>query len=259
MIMEIEDVLVVSKNEKLPIERPLYKRSICYENVVGYLAVPEDFIEKDLIIAFGGDGTMLDASKNILDDTPILAIKSSDESVGALCQADAEEFDIVMDNIIRGKYEMEQWNRVEGSIDDKIGIALNEIFVGPRYSSGPGRYVISIDEISEEQRGSGMLVASGTGSSGFYNSVCGSEGPFSRTSKQLKSIALHPSKKDYIFRKVTVDYGKEIEIESLIKFDGTVDFDGYNRNALDFPKGSELKIKLSEKPLNVIIPEKNYK
>lgn len=257
--MKIRDALVVSKSgfgeERL--EGMLRFR---HDIIPGHHAVGEDFLDRDIIITYGGDGTLLDASKNILDDTPVLAVKSSDESVGALCQADSNDMKNVLDGISNGRYFLEKWDRAEGCIGSEKAIALNEIFVGPRYSSGPGRYVVSLGDISEEQRGSGIIIATGTGSGGWYRNVCGSDRIFPRTSRKLKFVSRdYKRSAGYLLTRGSMHEGQEMEIESMIKFDGTADFDGYNRRALDFPMGSIIKIRLSENPLIMVIPEKNYK
>ena len=258
--MEIRNVIVLSKGQDIPILESLEKRRVHYDRVQGYLASPDDFEGRDLVITFGGDGTVLDASKNILDEVPVLAVKSSDESVGALCQADADDFEHVIDSILDGSYVTEKWSRVEGSLGEESGTALNEIFAGPRYSSGPGRYVLSLNQLREEQRGSGIVVSTGTGSGGWYRNIPGSFGAFPRTSGKLRFIARDcGSDHGYSLMRGVLERGDELEIESMIKFDGTVDFDGYNRKAIDFPRGSVLSVRLSENPLTMIIPEKNYK
>lgn len=258
--MKIRDALIVSKSADIPEELIDEMVSVPYEMVLGYKAVPADFEGRDLIITYGGDGTLLDASKNIFGVVPVLAVKSSDESVGALCQADSCDMKRVLDGITMGRYSLEKWSRVEGCIGNEKETALNEIFVGPRYSSGPGRYRISLGGKDEEQRGSGIIISSGTGSGGWYSNVSGSDGLFPRDSKKLKFIARDYKRGEgYELIRGEIYPGEEMEIESMIKFDGTADFDGYNRKSVNFPKGSSIKIRLSDNPLNMVIPGKNYK
>ena len=47
-----------------------------------------------------------------------------------------------------------------------------------------------------------------------------------------------------------------LEITSLMDFDGKIRFDGdKGKRAYDFPIGQKLYVKISDKPLNVIIPK----
>lgn len=257
--MEVGDVIVLSKyagkssgkDREYVIEKPLQTADIDYEIMAGHEATGDDLTGRDIIITFGGDGTVLDASKNVYDETPILTVKSSDDSIGALCKIYANEFGKHLEKIINDDFILENWDRAEGVINGEKHIALNEIYAGPRFGSGPGRYDILFSDLKENQRSSGVIVATGTGSTGWYENVEHSEGPFDKDSGILK-FAVRDCNKKYFLKKGVIEKGMELEISSMYKFDGSIDFDGYYRKSINFPTGEIVKIRLSSHPLKVI-------
>ncbi|MGV8087134.1 MAG: NAD(+)/NADH kinase [Candidatus Woesearchaeota archaeon] len=239
------------------IKSVLDKHNISYQRVYMPYGAYEEFVDRDLIISIGGDGTVLNTAHYILDKTPILTVKSEGDSVGALCKINAKQFEDTLDKLLNDDFTVESWTRVEGTFNHKKDIALNEIAVGPKYFNGMMRYEVKFKDVSEEQRSSKIMVSTGAGSTGWYNNVEYSQGNFDPQSKELRFVVSEDNKSNhYKLLHGVMKVGDVVEITSLMDIDGAISFDGDNNKRMyDFNIGKKLYVKISDKPLNVIIPK----
>ncbi|MGV8161904.1 MAG: NAD(+)/NADH kinase [Candidatus Nanoarchaeia archaeon] len=236
------------------IKRVLEKRHIAYQRVYMPYGSFEEFVGRDLIISVGGDGTVLNTARYILDSTPLLTVKSEKDSVGALCKINADKFEEVLEKMIRSEFEIDYWTRVEGKFGNKKDIALNEISIGPKYFSGTARYKINFKEHEEEQRSSKIIINTGAGSTGWYNNIANSQGPFNPHTLELRYIVSESTRnKNYQLTQDIIKPKEIIEITSLMDINGCISFDGDTQKRLyDFPMGTKLHAQISDKPLSVI-------
>lgn len=236
------------------IKSVLEQRNISYQRVYMPYGAFEEFVGRDLIISVGGDGTVLNTARYILDKTPLLTVKSEKDSIGALCKLNANEFEEALDKIIKSEFEIDYWTRVEGKFGNKKDIALNEISIGPKYFSGTARYKINFKGEEEEQRSSKIIINTGAGSTGWYDNVANSQGPFNPSTQELRYIVSEAIRsKNYKLKQGTIKQGEIIEITSLMDVNGCISFDGDTHKRLyDFPMGSKLYAQISDKPLSVI-------
>ena len=236
------------------IRKTLDSKGISYQRVYMPYAAYEEFKDRDLIIAVGGDGTVLNTAHYILDSTPLLAVKSEKRSVGGLCAISAAEFESALEKIMRDCAKIESWTRVEGKMGNKTDLALNEISVAHKYG-GFARYEIRLNDLGEEHGGTGMLISTGSGSRAWYANIPGSDGEFPRTAEELRFIARECWKDaGYRLSKGSINKDQMIEIRSLMNIDGVVMFDGdCQKRMYDFGRGASLRIKISDKPLRMIV------
>jgi NAD+ kinase len=130
----------------------------------------------DLVISVGGDGTFIRVS-HFLDEQYILGINSEpSSSEGALCSIDCTELKKIR-KVISGAFEVKKRNRVQVRINGELieKKALNEIYFGSRNQFHTSRYVVLVGERVEEQRSSGLLVVTSTGSGAWYKSAGGED------------------------------------------------------------------------------------
>ena len=80
----------------------------------------EDFVKKvDLIIVFGGDGTLLNAARKYLNyEIPILGINMG--NVGFLTDISVETFEESIEEVFEGNYKIEERNLVSAKFGDKL-------------------------------------------------------------------------------------------------------------------------------------------
>jgi NAD kinase len=217
-------------------------------DVVTRDALSEEFVSKyDSVISAGGDGTVI-AVASYNKDKPQLNLKSEKHSIGALCQEDIQKS---LENFLSGNYHIQNWTREDIFLDGKlVARASNEVCIGEKLRFDKySKYKISyIDKnsglgLEEEQGGSGVIVVTGTGSTAWPAVF----EPFPRDSSyfKFKTLLLHNGKTDSAeVLTLNLEYrGHE----------GKFSIDTLEHN---LPRNSLLKIRVSENPLRVIIPNK---
>jgi len=149
------------------------------------------FSDLDLIITIGGDGTFIRAA-HFIKEAFILGINSEPEnSEGALKSLKENEIEKLKE-ILNGKYSILERDRMQISIDGKsISYPiLNEVYFGAEHQFHTSRYVLEFNGEKEEQRSSGVLISTGSGSTAWYKSAGGT--PFQADSKKLKFLVREP-------------------------------------------------------------------
>lgn len=126
------------------------------------------FGAEDVIVAVGQDGLVANVAK-YLDGQPVIGVNTDPErNPGVLVTHSAGE----VAGLLRGEVTAEARTMVRAVTDDgQILLALNEIYVGHR-SHQSARYRLEPPAGgTERQSSSGILVGTGTGSTGWCRSV----------------------------------------------------------------------------------------
>ena len=128
----------------------------------------------ELIIVFGGDGTLLGAARKFINsDIPILGINMG--TVGFLTDVNIENFESVIGDIFKGDYVLEERSLVEAKFADQEAFGLNEVLIHSGSYAQLMRYRLLIDgKTVYEQRSDGLIVATPTGSTAYALSAGGS-------------------------------------------------------------------------------------
>jgi len=128
----------------------------------------------DLLIVFGGDGTLLGAARKfIASEIPLLGINLG--TLGFLTDINIENFESVMQDILKGEYVLEERSLVEAHFSNKKVFGLNEILIHSGSYAQLMRYRLLIDgQMIYEQRSDGLIVATPTGSTAYALSAGGS-------------------------------------------------------------------------------------
>ncbi len=135
----------------------------------------------DLVVTVGGDGTFLRASHSIQpgkdsDGPPMLGVNSAaSSSVGYFCAARCEDFATVLDQVLAGEVRSRGLWRLEVSVNGKPlrDLALNDVLLAHRVPAETTRYVLSVDDAVQEQKSSGIWVATAAGSTAAIRSAGG--------------------------------------------------------------------------------------
>lgn len=236
------------------IRKELSERGILFSRSYMPYSEYEDFRDKDLIISVGGDGTVLNSSQYIEDRTPMLTVRSDSRSFGTLCEIDAKDFEMALEHIMEGEYDTQNWTRVEGRFGSRRVFALNEVYVGARHSPTMARYELVYGGKTEAQMSSGVVISTGTGSTGWYANVPGSDGRFPRTSKSLRFIVReHNLAAGYSLTKGIIKHGQTLTVRSKMNVDGCISFDGdYGKRMFEFKRGSLLKVRAAPVPVRIV-------
>jgi hypothetical protein len=129
------------------------------------------FGPEDVVIAVGQDGLVANVAK-YLAGQPVLGINPSPDLYdGVLVRIPLGQVRRLLPASRAGDCAIERRTMVEAVLDNGARLlALNEVFVGHR-SHQSARYSIAVAQAQEEHSSSGLIVASGTGATGWARSI----------------------------------------------------------------------------------------
>lgn len=211
--------------------------------------------DADLVIAIGGDGTMLYAGNlAVRFDKPLLGINRG--RLGFLADVSPDEILTSVDNILAGNYSAESRLVMTADLIDAkgrrtSGIALNDVVVQRRASGRMLDVVTSIaGQYVNTHSGDGLIIASPTGSTAYALS-CG--GPI--IEPQLDAVVIVPICPHTLTdRPIVIPAAQPIQIRILSRegTDAEVTLDG--RSIGEMQAGDTLAIHAAEARLRLIHP-----
>jgi NAD+ kinase len=126
-------------------------------------------------ISLGGDGTFLEATRFVRNNNiPIIGVNTG--SLGFLASVSIDEFQVAMDEIINGKYQIEHRTLIHVTAQNKKDIsacALNEITFQRTMPSLISTTVEINGERLSQYWSDGLIIATPTGSTAYSMSVGG--------------------------------------------------------------------------------------
>lgn len=127
---------------------------------------------KDLVVTVGGDGTVL-TTNSLESDLPLITVNSDPEgSVGMYARCTAETFPALFQAWFAGAAQIENIPRLQVRIDSgNPWRVLNECLFASANPAAMTRYVLECDGRREEQRSSGVWVATAAGSTAAIHSA----------------------------------------------------------------------------------------
>lgn len=234
------------------VEAALQSRGVRYKAF--YRARQVDYTPYDFVIAVGGDGTFLEAARQITTQ-PILGVNSDPErSVGAFCPVTRDNFEAALDQILSGACQTVPLNRMFLSRDDKPlrFLALNDVLIAHASPAAMSKYQLTVGDATEDQNGSGLWICTAAGSTGGIRSAGGKV--MARRSKRLqyKSRELYSAgDNQYQLCGAIMPVACPFIIESRMR-EGCAYIDGaHMRIALPF--ASRLEIRNAEYPLRMMV------
>ncbi len=129
------------------------------------------FEPEDLVIAVGQDGLVANVAK-YLDGQPVIGVNPDESSFdGILVPFSATQVGAILIPALHGDIDMQRRTMAMALMDDgqKL-LALNEIFLGHQ-SHQSARYRIKCQSREERHSSSGIIVATGTGATGWARSI----------------------------------------------------------------------------------------
>lgn len=127
----------------------------------------------DMMLAVGGDGTMLAAvHKSVARDIPVLGFNLG--TLGFLTAAEPSEMETVIEALLSGDYEIEQRTTVTATIGSRSAIGVNDVVVEKVDNTRLISLDVVIDGVSfVTYRADGLIVATPTGSTAYSFSAGG--------------------------------------------------------------------------------------
>ena len=207
----------------------------------------------DLVITIGGDGTFLEAARDI-DNSVLLGVNSSlSYSVGKFCPAHAKNFQDIFTRILRKNAKVHRLERLHIKVDGyhKPIDCLNDVLVCHKNPAAMSRYALKIGQRREEQRGSGLWIAAPAGSSGAIHSAGGQVMP--QTAKEIQYMPRElywGGSFKYRLKGGVLSSRQSLTVISLMR-QGRVYIDGTHLEFL-FPFGAAMKVTRSPYPVKTI-------
>ena len=207
----------------------------------------------DLIIVFGGDGTLLNSARQYLEyEIPILGVNMG--NVGFLTDIKTDNFEESLKEILNGSYKIEERNLVSAKYNDNHIYGLNEVVIHSGAYAQLMRYRLNVNnKVVYEQRSDGLIIATPTGSTAYALSA---GGPIIHPSLDVWTI-LPMLPQSLSSRPFIISSNENVEIEL---FDGPSDnakicVDG--QDDIDLPYGVKITISKMHKTLRLVHPEDN--
>jgi len=255
-------ILLVHKENKFDstkqavkkVEEVLKQKKIVYKKIPVSMLLKEDLTGFEKVIILGGDGTILKTCKYIYNQGVILINSCPTSSKGVIDEFTIDELDKLA-QILDGKFTTKLRQRIEvrvnnSSIEDPI---LNETFFGSAHACMIAEYEINYSGKKEIQKSSGVLIASGTGSTAWYNSAGGK--PFDPSEEKVLFLVREPYNKEKeklnIFEGIATGTDFKLVVK---KEDMCLSMDSYHVQLLK--KEDKVTFKLSKFPLKVLCPAK---
>lgn len=152
-----------------PVEIFLDEESSSPLNCDGLQVVAHSEIGKlvDLVIVVGGDGSLLQAARAIVDDgTPIIGVNRG--RLGFLTDIKPQNIDWRIDEILSGKVLVEERFLIEASANGTTCAALNDITLATGDTAHMMEFEVYInDRFVCSERSDGMIIATPTGSTAY--------------------------------------------------------------------------------------------
>jgi len=214
----------------------------------------EEYVKKvDIVIVFGGDGTLLNAARKYLNyEIPILGINMG--NVGFLTDISTENFEKTIKEVFEGSYKIEERNLVSAKFGNNHLYGLNEVVIHSGAYAQLMRYRLNVnDKVVYEQRSDGLIIATPTGSTAYALSA---GGPIIHPSLDVWTI-LPMLPQSLSSRPFVISSNEKVEMDL---------FDGPNDNAkicvdgqddIDIPYGEKILISKMEKTLKLVHPNDN--
>ncbi|MEQ9364133.1 MAG: hypothetical protein RIF32_07825 [Leptospirales bacterium] len=235
----------------------------------------------DLLISFGGDNHFVHVSHYLSSGRPILGLNSDPESsTGALLYFKPTDFlkkiPTLLDADPPGSAEtseglqVEAWTRIGCDIETpdgrrkKLSPCISEITVRSSFHDYVSRYLIRkggdalrTDQKWEEHKNSGLLLACGAGSTGWYRNCQPlsqqTKATFPKDADYFRTVAREVgsrARRNFEYIQTTVEIGETLSVVS--EMDGEITVDADPERVFAFPPGAIAHFRLSNERLHVV-------
>ena len=205
----------------------------------------------DLIIAIGGDGTLLSSSRRFgSKGVPILGINLG--NLGFLTDIAPEDLTSSLKEIINGNYSEDKRSFLNSSINSSLKnyLSLNEVVIHSNSIAQLIEYELFIDgSFVYRQRADGLLISTSTGSTAY--SLSGN-GPIVHPNVQaLTLLPMFPHSLNT--RPLIVDEGSKILIKICEKGNAGMSLDSHHK--INLKKNDHVHLSKAKSELTLIHPK----
>ncbi|MDD3375098.1 MAG: NAD(+)/NADH kinase [Candidatus Omnitrophica bacterium] len=234
------------------VERVLKSMDIQYKKT--YRKDNIDYRQHDFIVTVGGDGTFLQAARELKKEK-ILGVNSDpDRSVGRFCGCTKGNFKTIFNQIFSGEKKATSIARlsISSKKHKKIWQAANDVLICDQNPATMSRYVLNANGIKEYQRSSGVWFSTSAGSTGAIRSAGGRAIKLSSEQFLYQPRELYYCKNHkYQLKGGLLNFSYPVFVKSSMD-DGVIYFDGAHCCAT-FRFGDKIRISKSRYPLKVFL------
>lgn len=216
------------------------------------------FFPNDVIVALGQDGLVANLAK-YLSGQPVIGVTPSvDMGEGVLTPHGLRALPKLLRAAGTGQADTESRAMVQAQVQggDSL-LALNELFIGHR-SHQSAKYELSFDGAAEFQSSSGLIVATGTGLTGWARSIM-SATHIEHTFEAQEAKAAFFSREPWPsrmsgakLRSGVVSQDHPLDIQSRINDGGVIFADGIEQDFLGFDWGAQVSVRMAQTRLELV-------
>jgi NAD kinase len=231
-----------------------------------------DFGRYKVVVVLGQDGLVANAAKYV-GGVPIVAVNPDPNRFdGVLLPFQLPQARAAVSRVLNGEARMRNVTLAEANLDDgQRLLAFNDLFVGCQ-SHVSARYLLKVQQNrSESQSSSGLIVATGAGSTGWLSSTFNMANGITRSlggqpdppprmaweDRELIWAVREPfvsktSQAELVYGKL--HEGAELVIESQMPSRGVIFSDGVELDYLEFNGGQIARIRVSDQVARLVVP-----
>ncbi|MBI6191558.1 sugar kinase [Providencia rettgeri] len=219
------------------------------------------FSKHDIVVVIGQDGLVANTLK-YLNGQPVIAINPDPERWdGQLLPFEIGQLQEVVINTLKGKIEQKIVTFAQATTNDGQSLlAVNDLFIGPK-SHTSVRYLLNWNGEQEFQSSSGIIISTGLGSTGWFQSIlAGAQAIMGGSTHPLaKGFGWGESKLQFSVREPflskttgtkwvfgTIEPSSPLAVESLMPDNGVIFSDGIEDDFLQFNSGCIVTVKIAD-------------
>lgn len=202
--------------------------------------------EPDMVLAVGGDGTMLAAVRRSLAwDVPVLGFNLG--TLGFLASAEPSDLDAVVKSLLSGDFETEERTTVSATIGSATSVGINDVVVEKIDTTR----LVSLDVVIDGSafvtyRADGLIVATPTGSTAYAFSA---GGPL--VDPRVDALVMTPVASHSLFDRAMVIPGSST-IDVIVSRDRQVNVNVDKSDLGELSGGEKVRIRRGEAPVRFV-------
>lgn len=230
-----------------------------------------EFRNAVVVVVIGPDGLVANAAKYV-GSLPIVGVNPDPQRIdGVLLPFHIQQVRKAVDSVLKERANIKPVTMAEAELNDgQRLLAFNDLFIGRR-THVSARYNLRWRNSSESQSSSGVIVATGAGSTGWLSSVFNMTKGVNAwmgvdpvdplrlewSSQSLAWVVREPFASRFSQANAVagvLEKNEALVLESLMPEGGAIFSDGIESDFLEFNSGSTVKIKVAEQQASIVVP-----
>ncbi len=230
-----------------------------------------EFRNAMVVVVIGPDGLVANTAKYV-GDLPIIGVNPDPQRIdGVLLPFRVSQVRLAVERVVQQSAVEKRVTMAEALLNDGQSLlAFNDLFIGRR-THVSARYNVTWRRFSESQSSSGVIVATGAGSTGWLSSIFnmtrgvstwtgGAPGKTVRLNwdeRALAWVVREPFASRFSQAELVaglLEHGEELVLESLMPEGGAIFSDGIEDDFLEFNSGATARIRLAEQQARLVVP-----